>query len=223
MAETCVSLELRVDPVVRVLVRRWPEIAASLEHTMNLFFGVRYFGGLPLEVQFLETVRATEIYHRVGHPRTVMPQTEFEALVERITDRVDDQDRAWLTDQLQWANEPSLNARLKDLFALVGEALGSLVSKPGRFRRSVTDSRNYYTHYDPKLGSKALRDADLLRAIFVLQLLLRACFLHEVGFSLDRSATLLRALRDFRTAEYWLRPAPRPSGSGQHESSRAQS
>jgi hypothetical protein len=80
----------------------------------------------------------------------------------------------------------------------VSDALEDVL--PRKFVGITADTRNYLTHYDDSLKGRALEGADLYRISEVLIFFLQACFLHELGFSSERIASLLRRNRRFAFA-----------------------
>ncbi|MBA3736658.1 MAG: hypothetical protein H0W90_15955 [Actinobacteria bacterium] len=71
---------------------------------------------------------------------------------------------------------PSLDAAIADC-----EALAALVGW----------TRNYFTHWNPKLERKAAKDDDLVRLTEALRLILEALLLLEVGFAPDEIGALV--------------------------------
>ena len=51
------------------------------------------------------------------------------------------------------------------------------------FITNAANTRNYLTHYDPKLKDKSVRNEELYNLIKKLELLAELCLLTEIGFS----------------------------------------
>jgi hypothetical protein len=177
------------------LLDRWFTVATDLEHACNLFFSAHYLTDLPVELRFLNVVRAAEVYHRVRYATTALAPEDHAAMVDRIVSRFDGDDRVWLEGQLAYSNEARLIQRLRELIDFVGSALTPALVQ-GLARR-VADSRNYLTHYDEGLHGRASHGVDLYRLSEALVLLLQACFLRELGFDEATSAALIQRNRRF--------------------------
>jgi len=57
-----------------------------------------------------------------------------------------------------------------------------LFSDKDKFIKTIRDSRNYYTHYDSKLISKAIKGSELFYLTEKLKIILIALILKESGF-----------------------------------------
>jgi hypothetical protein len=77
---------------------------------------------------------------------------------------------------------PVLAQRLKELFSIYSFPIRSRHGSIDEFIKIVRDTRNYYTHYDPKLVSKAARGGALKGLVITLGLLVEAFILKEFGF-----------------------------------------
>jgi ApeA N-terminal domain 1 len=179
------------------LVQQWLRIADGLAPVCALFFSVRY-AQLPIELRFLNLIRAIEVYHRRTDAGGRLPPDEWEEKLARIIESAPEEDREWLEEELRWSNEVRLRARLRKLLETVSDALEDVL--PRKFVGITADTRNYLTHYDDSLKGRALEGADLYRISEVLIFFLQACFLHELGFSSERIASLLRRNRRFAFA-----------------------
>lgn len=114
--------------------------------------------------KFIDIVRAIETYHRRTLKSTRFPQSEYEQLVCRILSdvQISKEEKLWLEGKLKYGNEITLHKRIKELInksntTLLNDSNRSI----GKFCQRVVDSRNYYTHYDENLASKALTGKEL--------------------------------------------------------------
>jgi hypothetical protein len=86
-------------------------------------------------------------------------------------------------------NEPNLARRLEDLFDQTEGMADKIAGIPvKKFIRQVTDTRNYFTHWDASNAARALSDGALLHASSRLQALLEMLLLRDAGFSLSSQA-----------------------------------
>jgi hypothetical protein len=65
------------------------------------------------------------------------------------------------------------------------------------FVRSVRDTRNYYTHWDPAGRRKAAIEHELYRLTLQLRTVLEAAFLLELNFECERIDAVLERARRF--------------------------
>lgn len=133
--------------------------------------------------KFIDTVRAIESYHRIHYNNNRIPKDEFDNLVSTILDQVklDNEDYTWLKQRLI-GNEPNLKLRIEDLFEKhSNDFILSKISKINVFARQTTDSRHYYTHYDPKGKKKALEGIELSEITQINRAIIITCLLNHIG------------------------------------------
>lgn len=154
-------------PEMSTVMRKWFLRQSRLQPVFNLFFGTLYHPSLYLEVKFLAYAQAIETY---DYRRRRKHSDKH--LAERMKD---------VLAQCRTVSKRIVGAGQDDLDAFVS-----------RFR----DSRNYYTHYSPRLEKKAAKGAALLLLSFQLQAIIEMALLRELGFpcrAIDQ--TLERARR----------------------------
>ena len=81
---------------------------------------------------------------------------------------------------MKFSNEPSLRKRLKTVLNYTGEEGARVVRT--NFVAVATDTRNYLTHYDDSLKSRAAQGVDLDVLASETMALLELCFLRDLGF-----------------------------------------
>lgn len=134
------------------------------------------------EDKFMDVVRAVETFHRRTQNRTKLPLTDFESKLKSILDKVEEGDKKWLQDNLEYANELSLKNRLKDLIKDNSNSfLQTRIKDINRFTFDVVNSRNYYTHYSADKEKLALRGKDLFELNQILLGLLISCVFKHIG------------------------------------------
>ena len=114
------------SPDISTVMKHWFAKQARLTPVFTLFFGILYHPDIFLEVRFLVFAQAVETYDYRRRRKPV---------------------------ELNLAN------RMADVLALCQTAsrkiVGRTASDRDRFIKLFLDSRNYYTHYNPKLEKKA--------------------------------------------------------------------
>lgn len=166
-----------IQPDFAQLVSGWYQVHTELEEVCNLFFTTLEKGG-PLEIQFLNLVRAVEVYDRFRAANAVIPKAEHRRRLKSIYEAVPSDLRGWVKEKLAYSNEPTLRYRLGRLLAQVPEVMRPIVGDLDAFAKLVGDTRNYYTHYDPASEEKAAKGITLVRSCQRLQVLIGALLLH---------------------------------------------
>lgn len=160
------------------LIERWFDTSEELESVCNLFFGVQASPALNLENRFLNFVQAIETYHRRRMKNEVLPKSDHKALISRILDQVHPEHRDWLKGLLTYSNEPRLEQRLRELTTRVNDAIAPRTIGADQFAKRVK--------------GKAARGSELFWLAQTVNYLLQACFLLELGISVERSGVLLQ-------------------------------
>lgn len=185
--------------------KNWFTKADWLDPVCALYFGTLYNPSRYLDLNFLNLIQAVEAYHRRASDETDRPPDEHAARMETILDAAPAEHRDWLGEKLRYSNELSLRRRLKLLFAQFSYLLDDLILDGKATVGEICDNRNYLTHYDATLKSRAVSGTRLLLLVEVLKLLLQACFLGELGLpeakikefiSRSRSVQMIRHLKN---------------------------
>jgi hypothetical protein len=131
-------------------------------------------------------VRTLELYHRFvfgAHDRT---DAEHQSRLRVIAWAVPDGYREWAVEGLQFRNEPPLRRRLTDLLRRYDRIVGISRHEIDRFADRVATTRNYITHRNPELASRAATEGvEIYRINQRLSLLLQMCLLTETGLGID--------------------------------------
>lgn len=162
----------------------WFKFNELFEEVSNLYFNIVYSPELDFKNQFLNLVQAMEIYHRikyVDHKRWT--EEEFKNKKEKIINQLSPEDQEFVANQMRYANEPNLQERLIKIINDVGTPLIPLMGKVSEFTDRIAKTRNYLNHNNPKIKKYILTGVDRYWAMETLLLLLKVCFLSEIGFS----------------------------------------
>jgi hypothetical protein len=166
-------------------------LAAWLEHydligpIFELYLVTLYQPRVYLHLQFLSLAQALESLHGRRFPDWEMPKAEFKARVTDILAAVPADVHGWLKQKLAQANQAPFRKRIEELVETLPPALRSLITDLEGFSRLVGYTRNYYTHWDPRLQQKAAQGEELIQLTFALKLVVEALLLLELGFSCD--------------------------------------
>lgn len=167
----------------------WFRKGESLQPVIDLRLAPVYNPQMHPENQFQAGVQAVEAFHRRMRSNRELPEDAHAERMREILEAVPEQHRNWVKDRLNYSNEPSLRQRIKSLFDEFADILQHFDLDRKAFANWVYDTRNYLTHYDPKLESTAARGWDVQKLVYGMHLLLDICLLHE--FALERD-TIMR-------------------------------
>ena len=163
------------------IMKGWMDLYSEQSPSMMLLFETSSAIDLPVETRFILAVEAIELYHRRRWPYGLMPRADFKRQVKSITDLVADRRlNRWLRERLANSNEPSLQHKLDALIGHAGPQTSQFL-RPG-FTKVATDTRNFLSHYDSKLASKAATGDDLFTLSQESIALVEFCLLRDLGF-----------------------------------------
>jgi hypothetical protein len=188
------------------LLTNWFEIVGRFGRVCDMLFSIRRAPNTFLENRFLTLAQAAELLHRLHAtlPQTTQPKETFDEQVASILDAVHPDDRDLVEAQLQWANEPRLRRRLKDLRELLGEEGKGRF--PPAFINSLVVTRNYLTHYADDLEAAAASGGDLHHLSEMLRYFISAVLMVELGFDTAQVVQMLDRNRTFSWTREQLFP-----------------
>lgn len=161
-------------PDIAQVMRRWFAKQERLEPVFNLFFGSRYHPDLFLDIRFLLHAQAIETY---DYRRKRKPGRKD--LVARIADVMD--------------GCKTVSKRI----------VGATLTEREDFIQAVKTSRNFYTHYNPKLEKKAARSTALLLLYLQLQAIIEMSLLRELGFPARAIHEIFNRVDRYREIEHF--------------------
>lgn len=185
----------KVHARLEEIVAAWLDIYDVCRIPISLFFGVLEGRTLFLESRYQMLAQAAEAYHRhhPNFPNDVLPQEEHERRVKVILEGAPKQHRNWLDARLRYANQPTFRRRLKELLAYAGPIGPAAIS--GDLLEAMIDARNELTH----VIQREIQENDRANQIHwlgeKLALMLRACLLRDIGFSVDEAEEALMKSR----------------------------
>lgn len=183
------------------LLSGWSRLLARSPQVVDLLSAVTGGRPLPLEARFLFAVQAGEVYHRrADHFRQtdMDPQSHGQRVDAILNAFPDDKSlHKWIKWRLRWSNEPALSTRLEDLIAHAGLGTEALL-REGYVKRA-TDTRNWLTHYDPRLEEAAAKGAEIYWLTEETIAIIELCLLRDLGFGTDEAATLFGKTRRARS------------------------
>ncbi|WP_161980551.1 HEPN domain-containing protein [Streptococcus sp. S784/96/1] len=158
---------------------KWIEYYEKLKPILDLYFLIldnRYY--LTSELVFLNMVQALETFHARFITDDVKNYiTRSKSLVERYCDY-----EGWLAflcdDRQQKNRSIYLKSRLADLMFADGQHL----EMEPQYIQKIVDTRNYYTHYNPKKLERSFTKSELPIVNYKLKLLLEFHIQKLIGF-----------------------------------------
>jgi hypothetical protein len=166
------------------LIWNWFENYKKIEPPFILLMKYFYDRDTFSTEKFMDIVRGLETFHRMTSDKLKFSELEYNNKKRTILETVDlsEKDKLWLNDLLNYSNELSLKNRLKDLINNhSNKYIQKKVVNIKRFCQSVVDTRNYNTHFDPKLKDKSLKDKDLFDVTQILTGLLISSVFGQIG------------------------------------------
>jgi len=171
-----------VENNIQVIFNNWLQKYDVLLPVFKLYFNVIYSQNVYAENLFLNLVFALETYHRRTNNRTQIDPVEFQILVKMILEKAGE-NKKWISDKLQYSNELSLRARLKEITSKHEDILKQIEPALSSFLHKVVSTRNYLTHYSESLKAFSMNGKELEESNHTLFLLITICLLDELAFN----------------------------------------
>jgi hypothetical protein len=169
------------------IVNNWFDAYEVIEPALNLYFSTKTAAYKYLEGKFLALAQGLETYHR----RTS----------KNLIKQCPEKNKDLLSGRLNYGNELSLRQRIKNIIDPFKKLIGTRQERD-KLITTIVATRNYLTHYDKSLESKAVSGRDLwwlclkMEAIFQLHLLQVLGFTQEeVQSVFDHSYELQQKLK----------------------------
>lgn len=147
---------------------------------------------------FLNTVAAAEGYHRVKYRNKMMSRTAHGALVTRVVASVPEDDRAWLSERLEYSNEPTFRTRLEELHARASGIVSGVVGNASEFAEPIVTARNRLTHRGKGSPTGSISGEEIYRLMVATRFVLVSCILLDLGLDEDQVVQVTRKWRALR-------------------------
>jgi hypothetical protein len=185
------------DVPFAIMVERWIRFANAFTDICDLYFSVVYGRGLLRDAAVFMLMQVAEAYHRERYPGTEIPSEEYETRKKKvIVESAPVEYRTWLKEKLKYANELTLRKRLRTLIADDKDALTSVIDNEEHFISKLINTRNYMAHRTEELRLLAASGVELHYLSVKLSVMLKLCFLRELGRSgAERKEIISRHLR----------------------------
>lgn len=170
----------QLEPILNSWLTNY-EISAP---AFNLYFASKSGAHKYLEGRFLSLVQGIETLHRRNSQETLMLDEEFDQLVATIVEGCPSGRKEWLSKKLEYANELPLRKRIEQMLEPFESLYGSPKERK-QFIGKVINTRNYLTHYDPKLELQAANGETLWKLCMKLEALFQLHFLMLIGLDAE--------------------------------------
>jgi len=184
------------------IVNNWFDAYEVIDPALDLYFSIKTGAYKYLEGKFLALAQGLETYHRRTSKEKLMDEAVFKELTENLIKQCPEENKDWLSGRLKYGNELSLRQRIKNIIEPFKKSIGTTKER-NKLITTIVDTRNYLTHYDKSLESKAVSGRDLswlclkMEAIFQLHLLQVLGFTQEeVQSVFDHSYELQKKLKE---------------------------
>lgn len=165
-----------------VFIQNWFGFSAKGQHILKLIFLDYFYRGAFDENNFLNLIRALEVYHIYKYPGKRLPDNDFKKWLSAVIEGVPETYRTEVKEHLAYKNELTLDERLTRLFSEVeGKKIGFEYIYDEDFKRKLKHSRNYYTHYNPNIKNKAVFGEKLESLTIACRALINYLLLKHMG------------------------------------------
>ena len=167
------------------IINNWINAYEQIAPAFRLYFLAKIGAQTYLEEKFLTLVQGLEAYHRRTCNDKHMDEDKFKKIVKNLIRQCPKKDRNWFSGKLYYANELTLRNRITKMIEPFAKFLGT-DEKRRALIGSIVDTRNYLTHYDLSLETKAAKGKDLWALCDKMELLLELHFLQLTSFSQEK-------------------------------------
>lgn len=161
------------------LMVRWLNADRKLDDCIQLYLRSITDEVRSSDERFLLLAKAAETFHRSKFGGAEMDADRFEEIRRHLIDACPEDSKVWLSEKLEFANEPTFAKRLRELMGTFPRHFPPS-AKRKRLISTIVQSRNYRTHFhkrpsievaDPEALSRATRALDALVALSLLKLM----------------------------------------------------
>lgn len=172
------------------IINNWIDAYDRIDPALNLYFSTKVEAQKYLDGKFLALVQGLETYHRRMSTEKLMDEEKFKELVEGIISKCPEENQEWLKGRLMHGNEINLRKRIKSIIEPFKDLVGTKDERSKIISR-IVDTRNYLTHYDASLKSKAADGKDLLLLCYKMEAFFQLHFLKVLGFTQEEIKSVL--------------------------------
>lgn len=177
------------------VMRNWFQFLSDLRPVINLYLAPFYNSNMYIDNEFLSMIQAAETYHRQTRGGSYLSDEDYleiyRGLIDSLPPKSDNAFKMSLQSRLKYMNEYSLRKRLKELIKTFSNIVQLYIENEDTYIQQAIDTRNYLTHYDPKLKNLACKGTDLYYLTQQTRVILDICILNSLGFDTERMNKML--------------------------------
>lgn len=173
------------------ILSAWFDKYEQLEPVFNSFFSYAFLNTLYTDSKFLAFVQGLETLHRRTNDEKTMGEEEYNRLVSALVEACPQERKNWLKDRLRYGNDLSLRYRLSNLLSPFTEIFGDSQSIK-KLINNIVNTRNYLTHFDKNLESKAKVGLSILDLCNKVEVLYVIHLFRLSGFSNQEIISIIR-------------------------------
>ena len=170
------KIQNRTESVINSWIENYEKIAPAFD----LYFLTKTRRIASIDLLFLTLVQALEAFHRRTSDEIHMDEDEFKEIRKTLLNKCPKKERDWFAQKLNYANELTLRNRFERMTEPFNHFMGG--EHRSKLIGSIIDTRNYLTHYDPRLEQKAAKGQSLEFLLHKMNALFRLHFLNLIGF-----------------------------------------
>ena len=168
-------------------MERWLRLTTVYSDACNIFFGLQYGPPAYLDVTFLGVIESLSLYYTRREDGVAHRNHEDRRLTE-VLGKLPVADADWVRSHIWIRPFPPLEDILTKLLKEHDEVMKPLLrTEPQGFINEVMNTVDYTLRRDPEVGLTASQGGSLYWMIARLRILLKLCFLQELGFSAEKT------------------------------------
>ena len=163
------------------ILERWYQVNKELEPIISYIIE-GYDKVFHIPMTYLKIVQALEAFSRKMRNNNKEDESSYNKKIRYILNSIDNEEyREWLEGKLRYANEPTLNSRIKELLKEVDFFLNLTSNERKSVASKISLTRNYFTHFDEANKDNAMTTEEIYYSTVVMQLALRVLIMLELG------------------------------------------
>lgn len=180
-----------------MVFQNWFKAYETNRPTIELYFSAVHDGYSFIDGKFLALTQAMESYHRRTSDETVMAEKDYEQLCNTLLVNCPAANRKWLSEKLKYGNEISLSKRIKSIIRPFEQHVGAS-KEVKKMIRKIVDTRNYFTHFDESLKSKAAHGQELSDLCHKMEAIIQLHLLKLLGFDEEQIKNVLENCQELK-------------------------
>jgi len=173
------------------IVNNWFDAYDKIDPALNLYFSAKTGAQKYIDGKFLALVQGLESYHRRTSNEKIMDDNTFKNIVNSLIKQCPEEHREWLSGRLQYANEISLAQRIESIIEPFNEFFETSKTRKN-IVRNIVDTRNYLTHYNEYLKSRAAVGRELWLLCLKMEAIFQLHLLQVLGFTREQIEAIFK-------------------------------